>query len=95
MSTLVKLSVILKALTFNAGGCRYLYKKFTSMNKYILILFIISVVTGVIGFTMEFPGATALRVTFLIAADIMVILLFGKILFWTQKKRKQRRTVRT
>ncbi|WP_206482240.1 DUF1328 domain-containing protein [Nonlabens ponticola] len=61
------------------------------MNKYILILFILTVVTGLVGFTFEFTGSTAVRITFLVAADILVILLFGKLLFWTQKTKKARK----
>ncbi|WP_124979709.1 hypothetical protein [Nonlabens xiamenensis] len=51
------------------------------MNRFILVLAIITGLTGIVGFNFDTPLTTLLRITFLIAADILVILLLAKLFF--------------
>lgn len=64
------------------------------MKTFILILTIIATISGVIGFTVDFAATSFLRVLFLITADIAVILLMGKFLFFSQKGKAIRQRVR-
>jgi hypothetical protein len=48
----------------------------------------------VIGFTVDFAATSFLRVLFLITADIAIILLLGRFLFFSQKGKAIRQRVR-
>gem|GEM_PF-1031361 len=64
------------------------------MKKYILILTIIATISGVIGFTIDFAATSFLRILCLITADIAVILILGRFVFFTQKGKELRQRVR-
>jgi hypothetical protein len=64
------------------------------MKLFILILAITATISGVIGFTVDFAATSFLRVLFLITADIAIILLLGRFLFFSQKGKAIRQRVR-
>ena len=52
------------------------------MKNYIFIFLLLTALTGILGFAgMNFYGIEAVRVFFLIFADLLVISVLGKILF--------------
>lgn len=52
------------------------------MNKYMLIFLIMTVVTGILGFAgMSYYGISAVRVLFLIFADLLIVSLISKFFF--------------
>jgi hypothetical protein len=64
------------------------------MKLFIFILAITAAISGVVGFTVDFAATSFLRVLFLITADIAIILLMGKFLFFSQKGKEIRQRVR-
>lgn len=52
------------------------------MNKYMLVFLIMTVVTGILGFAgMTYYGISAVRVLFLIFADLLIVSLISKFFF--------------
>ncbi|MFO8148455.1 MAG: DUF1328 domain-containing protein [Bacteroidota bacterium] len=52
------------------------------MKKYMLVFLIMTVVTGILGFAgMAYYGITAVRVLFLIFADLLIVSLISKFFF--------------
>lgn len=52
------------------------------MNKYMLVFLIMTVVTGILGFGgMTYYGISAVRVLFLIFADLLIVSLISKFFF--------------
>ena len=52
------------------------------MNKYMLVFLIMTVVTGILGFAgMSYYGLSAVRILFLIFADLLIISLISKFFF--------------
>lgn len=52
------------------------------MKKYMLAFLIMTVVTGILGFAgMTYYGITAVRVLFLIFADLLIVSLISKFFF--------------
>ena len=64
------------------------------MNKSILILAIVATVFGLIGFTVDFAATSFLRVMFLLTADLALILILGRFVFFTEKGKALRQRVR-
>jgi len=67
------------------------------MNKFLLILTSFVILSGVIGFSVDFAATSFLRVLFLITADLLVIILLGRLFFRAEGGkivRKQSRRVR-
>lgn len=64
------------------------------MNKYILILAIMTTICGIIGFTVDFAATSFLRMMFLATADILVILMLGRFVFFTPKGKELRQRIR-
>ncbi|BAO56637.1 hypothetical protein [Nonlabens marinus] len=64
------------------------------MTKFILLLSVLALVSGIIGFSFDFAASSFLRILCLITADIAVILLLGKYLFFTEKGKQLRQRVR-
>ncbi|WP_194850618.1 hypothetical protein [Nonlabens antarcticus] len=63
------------------------------MNKYILLLVTLATVSGIIGFTTDSALTSFLRVFTLITADIAIILLIGKFVFFTDKSKTLRQRI--
>lgn len=52
------------------------------MNKKILIFLVLSIITGLVGFSgMNFDGIAAIRVMFLIFADILLVTILASFFF--------------
>ena len=55
--------------------------KLKLMNRIILIVSIVTLISGMAGFYLTTPLTTFLRIVFLISADVLIIMLLGKLLF--------------
>lgn len=58
------------------------------MLRYITFFSVISLITGILGFSLEGELAAILRITFLIAIDLTLVLVISRFIFKQRKKRK-------
>lgn len=62
------------------------------MKNYITLFIILTTLTGLIGFAgMNFYGVEAVRIAFLIFADLLVVSLIAKLFFPDNKKMRLER----
>jgi hypothetical protein len=64
------------------------------MNKFLVVTALLSVVFGILGFYVDLGYEGFFRISFLIVADIFVILLIGKLIFTGKKVVKKYKTNR-
>jgi uncharacterized membrane protein YtjA (UPF0391 family) len=62
------------------------------MKKYTLVFLIATALTGLIGFAgLTFYGVIAVRVLFLIFADLLIVSLIAQIFFYDKNKMRLKR----